>query len=51
MRNIGLAVQKRMATDFDGDADAMRKAAVARLARIIKLSPNKLEASSASRIC
>ena len=43
MRNIGLAVQKRMATDFDGDAEAMRKAAVARLAHIIKLSPNKLK--------
>ena len=43
MRNIGLAVQKKMAKDFDGDADAMRKAAVARLARIIKLSPNKLK--------
>ena len=43
MRNIGLAVQRRMARDFDGDADAMRKAAVARLARIIKLSPNKLK--------
>jgi hypothetical protein len=43
MRNIGLAAQKKMAKDFDGDADAMRKAAVARLARIIKLSPNKLK--------
>ena len=31
MRHIGLAVQKKMATDFDGDADAMRKAAVVRL--------------------
>jgi hypothetical protein len=43
MRNIGLAVQKRMARDFDGDADAMRKAAVARLARIVKIDIQKLK--------
>ena len=43
MRNIGLAVQKRMARDFDGDAEAMRKAAVARLARIINVDPQKLK--------
>ena len=43
MRNLGIAVQKGMAKDFDGDADAMRKAAVARLARIIKLDPKKLK--------
>jgi uncharacterized protein YceH (UPF0502 family) len=42
-RNIGLAVQKKMAHDFDGDAEAMRKAAVARLARIIKVDPKKLK--------
>ena len=35
MRNIGFAVQRRMARDFDGDAEAMRKAAVAQLARIL----------------
>ena len=35
MRNVGLAVQKRMARDFDGDAEAMRKAAAERLTRII----------------
>ncbi len=46
MRNIGLAVQRRMARDFDGNADAMRKAAVAKLARIIKLSPDKLKAQA-----
>jgi len=45
-RNIGLAVQKRMARDFDGDAAAMRKAAVARLARIIKVDPKKLNAQA-----
>jgi hypothetical protein len=43
MRNIGLAVQKRMAKDFDGDAEAMRKAAVAKLVRIIKMDPQKLK--------
>ena len=43
MRNIGIAVQKWMAKDSDGDADALRKAAVARLARIINLNPNKLK--------
>ena len=42
-RNIGLAVQKKMARDFDGDAQAMRKAAVARLARILKVDPKKLK--------
>jgi len=44
MRNVGFAVQRRMARDFDGDAEAMRKAAVARLARILNANPNKLKA-------
>ncbi|MFL6390198.1 MAG: hypothetical protein ACJ71U_22175 [Terriglobales bacterium] len=43
MRNIGLAVQKRMARDFDGDAQSMRKAAVERLDRIIKVDSQKLK--------
>jgi hypothetical protein len=43
MRNIGFAVQKHMARDFGGDAEAMRKAAVARLARIIGVDPKKLK--------
>jgi len=43
MRNIGFAVQKHMARDFGGDAEAMRKAAVARLARIIRVDPKKLK--------
>ncbi len=42
-RNIGLAVQKKMARDFGGEAEAMRKAAVARLARIVKVDPKKLK--------
>ena len=43
MRNIGFAVQRRMARDFGGDANAMRKAAVASLARAIKLDPSRLK--------
>jgi hypothetical protein len=42
-RNIGLAVQKKMARDFDGDAQAMRKAASGRLTRVIKIDPSKLK--------
>jgi hypothetical protein len=42
-RNIGLAVQRRMATDFDSDAEEMRDAAVERLARAIKVDPKKLK--------
>ncbi len=33
MRNIGFAVQRRMAREFGGDAEAMRKACVAQVAR------------------
>jgi len=43
MRNIGFAVQRRMARDFDGDAQAIRKAAVERLARIIQVEIQKLK--------
>jgi hypothetical protein len=43
-RNIGLAVQKRIARDFDGDADRMRKAAVAQLGRLLDVNPQKLKA-------
>jgi hypothetical protein len=32
-RNLGLAVQRRMARDFNGNAEAMRKAAVSRIVR------------------
>jgi hypothetical protein len=44
MRNIGFAVQRRMARDFGGDAEAMRKAAVARLARNLNAKPDKAKA-------
>jgi hypothetical protein len=43
MRNIGFAVQRRMARDFGGDAEAMRKAAVARLGRNLNANPQKLK--------
>ncbi|MCU1331731.1 MAG: hypothetical protein JWM08_723 [Candidatus Angelobacter sp.] len=43
VRNVGLAVQRRMARDFGGDAEAMRKAAVDRLARMINVNPQKLK--------
>jgi len=49
MRNIGFAVQKRMARDFDGDAETMRKAAVAQLARNLDANP-KLKAREQSAI-
>ena len=42
MRNIGFAVQRRMARDFSGDADAMRRDAVAWLGRQLKMSPSRL---------
>ncbi|HXA84110.1 MAG TPA: hypothetical protein VNZ47_03480 [Candidatus Dormibacteraeota bacterium] len=43
MRNIGFAAQRRMARDFDADAEAMRKTAVERLAHTIKVDPQKLK--------
>jgi hypothetical protein len=43
MRNIGFAVQRRMARDFGGDAEAMRKAAVARLGRNLTTNPQRLK--------
>lgn len=44
MRNIGIAVQRRMAREFGGDAETMHKAAVAQLARQLNLNPHKLKA-------
>jgi hypothetical protein len=44
MRNIGFAMQKRMARDFSGDAEAIRKAAVARLASQLNVNPYRLKA-------
>jgi hypothetical protein len=48
MRNIGLAVQRRMAKDFDGDAEALRRAAVTQLGRLLGVSPQKLKAREQS---
>jgi hypothetical protein len=47
-RNIGLAVQKRMARDFNGDAEAMRRACVEQLGRELELNPQKLKAQEQS---
>jgi hypothetical protein len=44
MRNIGFALQRRMARDFGGDADAMRKASITQLARQLNVNPTKLKA-------
>jgi hypothetical protein len=43
-RNIGFAVQRRMAHEFGGDAEAMRNAAVGRLAHDLNANPQKLKA-------
>ncbi len=44
MRNIGYALQRRMARDFGGDADAMRQACVARLARDLGIRAERIPA-------
>ena len=46
MRNIGFAVQRRMARDFGGDVDAMRQASVAQIAPLLNIDPQKLPASA-----
>ena len=48
MRNIGFAVQRRMAREFGGDAEAMDRAAVAQLGRQLNLNPQKLKARDQS---
>ncbi len=44
IRNVGLAVQRRMARDFGGDAEAMGHATTAQLARQLSLDLHKLRA-------
>ena len=44
IRNVGLAVQRRMARDFGGDAEAMRHASTAQLARHLGLDLHKFRA-------
>jgi hypothetical protein len=45
MRNIGYALQRRMARDFKGNADAFRKASVEKLARHLNLNVRNLKIS------
>jgi hypothetical protein len=42
VRNIGLAVQHRMASDFGGDADAIRSDSRKRIARALNMKPERL---------
>jgi hypothetical protein len=46
MRNIGFAVQRRMARDFGGDGESMRQACIARIARVLNVRPEGLPAST-----
>jgi len=42
MRNIGYRVQRRMAREFGGDAEAMSKACADRLASVLGLRPDRI---------
>jgi hypothetical protein len=42
MRNIGFAIQRRMARDYAGDAEAMRKACVDKVSRQLGWAPSRL---------
>jgi hypothetical protein len=44
MRNIGFAVQRRMAREFGGDAEAMRKTSIAQIARELNINQHRLAA-------
>jgi hypothetical protein len=44
IRSLGLAVQRRMARDFGGDAAAMRRAATTQLVRLLNVNAFKLKA-------
>jgi hypothetical protein len=46
MRNIGLAVQRRMARHFGGDAGEMRRASVAQIAPLLNINPQHLAATA-----
>jgi len=37
-RNVGLAVQRKMAADFEGDAQKMRQATASKLAQMLNIS-------------
>jgi hypothetical protein len=44
-RNLGFAVQRKMASEFSGDPDKMREAAVARISSILDLDPARFNQS------
>jgi hypothetical protein len=44
VRNLGLAVQRRMAAEFDGNAARARAVSVREAARVLNLDPRKLDA-------
>jgi hypothetical protein len=46
MRNLGFALQRRMARGFGGNAEALRQACVARLARLLNIRPERLSLAS-----
>jgi len=50
MRNIGFAVQRRMAREFGGDAEAMRKACVAQVARELDVNLDRIPAKAQSAL-
>jgi hypothetical protein len=45
VRNVGLAVQRRMATEFDGNPEKIRRRALAEVAGALKLEVAKLKAA------
>jgi hypothetical protein len=45
MRNIGYKLQQRMASDFGGDAEAMRRASIAQIAPLLNVTPQQLPAA------
>ncbi|MEK6322004.1 MAG: hypothetical protein AABN33_10005 [Acidobacteriota bacterium] len=42
IRNLGLAVQRRMAKEFDGDAEMIRRVSADEVARALGMTPNRL---------
>jgi hypothetical protein len=46
MRNIGFAVQRRMARDFAGGSEAMRRASIDEVAPLIHMNPQQLPAAA-----
>ena len=48
VRNLGLAVNRRMAREFGGDAAKLRAASEKRVARVLGLRPDRLTAAEAA---